>query len=446
MSTHDLIVLGAGSGGLATAIRAARYGARVALVEPGVLGGTCVNVGCVPKKAMWLASNLAETGRIAARLGFERCAVGFDWAAFVAHRQRYIDAIHAGYRERIDALGIDWVAAAGRFVDAGRIAAGDRTLEAPQIVVATGSRPQRPAFADGVGIDSDGFFALRQQPRRVAIVGNGYVAVELAGVLHALGSEVHLLIRGNRLLGSFDEEVARRLAGLYQADGIAIEAGFDTVGASMQEGEARIAAADGRELRTDTLIWAVGRRPDTRSLDLAAAGVACDAQGRIVVDDRQRTGVPGIHAVGDVTTAPALTPVAIAAGRALADRLFGGRPECRLDADDVPSVIFSHPPLGSVGLTEAAARERHGDAAVKVYSTAFRPMLTALAGGEARSFVKLVCVGEDERIVGLHVLGLGADELLQGFAVAVKMGARKADFDATIAIHPTSAEEVVLIE
>ncbi|ANB17187.1 glutathione-disulfide reductase [Dokdonella koreensis] len=446
MSTHDLIVLGGGSGGIATAIRAARHGARVALLEPSLIGGTCVNVGCVPKKAMWLAAELAQAGRLAATLGFAGSLGRLDWPAFIARRQRYIEAIHAGYRQRIDELGIEMIAAAGRFETAQRIVADGRVLEAPQIVVATGSRPLRPRFAANLGIDSDGFFALDACPRRAAIVGSGYVAVELAGLLHALGAEVDLLVRGDRLLAHFDEEIARRLTGLYDTAGLRVRAGFDTAAAEETADGLRVRAADGREVTADTLIWAVGRRPDTRALDLQAAGVTCDAQGHIVVDAWQRTSAAGVHAVGDVTAAPALTPVAIAAGRALADRLFGGQPERRLDAADVPTVIFSHPPLGSVGLGEAEARERYGDAAVKVYSTAFRPMLTALADGQARSFIKLVCVGEEERIAGLHVLGLGADELLQGFAVAVKMGARKADFDATMAIHPTSAEEVVLIE
>ncbi|MBB5015303.1 glutathione-disulfide reductase [Rehaibacterium terrae] len=442
----DLIVLGAGSGGLAGAIRAARHGARVALLEPGALGGTCVNVGCVPKKAMWLAAELAELRQVAAALGFAGAPGALDWPAFVARREAYIANIHASYRQRLGELGIALLPHAGRFVAAREIEAGGRRLRAAHVLIATGARPVRPDLPGReLGIDSDGFFALRAAPRRVAIVGSGYIAVELGGVLRALGSEVVLFVRGDRLLGRFDGEVSRALAGSMQARGVQLAFGHRLARVERRDVGYRLRCTDGSvSSGFDELLWATGRAPNVASLGLDAAGVTLDGEGHVAIDDWQATSAAGVYAVGDVTARPALTPVAIAAARRLMDRLFGGRAEARLDYDMIPTVVFAHPPVGSVGLGEEAARERFGDA-VRCYRTRFRPMLGALAGSDERTFMKLVCVGADERIVGLHVVGPGADEMLQGFAVALRMGARKADFDATVAIHPTAAEELVLL-
>lgn len=448
MSTaaYDLAVLGAGSGGIATAIRAARHGARVVVVESGTLGGTCVNVGCVPKKAMWLAAELAEAQRVAHEVGFDLQPGALRWPDFVARRSAYIDGIHASYRRRFDELGIELVAGRARFVAPHAVAVGARTIAARHVLVATGAHSRREPIPGGeLGIDSDGFFALRACPRRVAVVGSGYIAVELAGVLRALGAEVALFARGERLLRSFDHEIGDALAGAMRARGIEVAFGRRTVAvAKNAAGHALEFADGGRADGFDELIWATGRAPNTRDLGLDVAGVALDARGFIATDEWQDTSVAGVHAVGDVSGRIALTPVAVAAGRRLADRLFGGDAGAKLDYENVPTVVFSHPPLGTVGLSEQAARERHGDA-VRVYRARFRPMLTALAGGEERTLMKLVCVGADERLVGIHVIGVAADEMLQGFAVALKMGARKADLDATVAIHPTSAEELVLM-
>lgn len=442
----DLIVLGAGSGGLAGAIRAARHGARVALLEPGALGGTCVNLGCVPKKAMWLAAELAGLQRVAAEVGFATRPGALDWPAFVARRATYIADIHASYRQRLDELGIALLPQAGRFLAAHEVAAGGRRLRAPHVLIATGARPVRPDLPGReFGIDSDGFFALRAAPRRIAIVGGGYIAVELGGVLRALGSEVELFVRGERLLGRFDGEAAQALAGAMRAHGVGLAFGHRLERVERDDGGYRLRCTDGSVSDGfDELLWATGRAPNVGSLGLDAAGVALDADGHVAVDDGQATSAAGVYAVGDVTARPALTPVAIAAARRLMDRLFGGQAEARLDYAMIPTVVFSHPPVGSVGLGEEAARERYGDA-VRCYRARFRPMLGALAGSDQRTFMKLVCVGADERIVGLHVVGPAADEMLQGFAVALRMGACKADFDATVAIHPTAAEELVLL-
>ena len=445
----DLAVVGGGSGGLAAAFRAAGQGARVALLEPGELGGTCVNVGCVPKKAMWLAADLG------ARLGHAR-ALGFpvepacpDWAQLVASRQRYIANIHASYRRRIDEAGIVLLPARGRLAGNGRVDCDDGTqVEAEHILLATGGRPVRPDIPGAeMGIDSDGFFALSAAPARVAIIGGGYIGVELAGVLQSLGSQVELFARGGDLLKGFDPDVVERLRGNMHQAGIALHFGYSLAALEPGEGGGVRLRERGGDAGNpfDAVIFATGRRPNTDGLGLEAAGVRTADDGHIEVDAYQTTSAERIYAVGDVTGRLALTPVAIAEGRRLMDRLFGGDPDARVDHDQVPTVVFSHPPLGKVGLTEAEARERFGTDAVSCHRTTFRPMLHALADVQQHSMFKAVCVGEEKRVVGLHLVGEAADEILQGFAVAVKMGATLADFHATVAIHPTSAEEIVLL-
>jgi len=449
--SFDLIVIGGGSGGLAGAFRAASHGARVALLEPGALGGTCVNVGCVPKKAMWLAAELAQKIDIARQLGFDlpETPPALDWREFVADRQRYIENIHASYRRRLDEAGIALLPQRGRLVGADGVACADGVhLRAEHILLATGGHPVRPALPGAEhGIDSDGFFALCAAPERVAVVGAGYIAVELAGVLQALGSRVDLFVRGDRLLASFDADLGAQLVEDYRQHGIHTHFGHALHAVEQdRDGRVRLRAADGQATDPyDTLIFATGRRPNTTGLGLDAAGVACDERGFIIVDAQQRTNVAGIHAVGDITPQPALTPVAIAAARRLMDRLFGGQPDAAVDLADVATVVFSHPPIGKVGLSEAEARVRFGDADVHVYRTNFRPMLHALADSPQRSLFKLVCAGDERRVVGLHLLGEGADEMLQGFAVAIRRGIALQDLHDTIAIHPTSAEEIVLM-
>jgi glutathione reductase (NADPH) len=445
-SSFDLVVLGAGSAGVAMAIRAARHGAKVAVLEPGAIGGTCVNVGCVPKKAMWLAAELAEAQHLAREVGFDTQPGKLDWERFIAHRSGYITNIHASYRRRFDELGITYIAEAGHFAGPNRIVTATHELAAAHVLVATGSRPQREPIPGGeLGIDSDGFFALRASPRRVAIVGSGYIAVELGGVLRALGADVSLFARSERLLRLFDHELGEGLGQAMRTRGIELSFMRKTTQVTREPDGYALHFDDGFEARGfDELIWATGRNAHTTGLGLEQVGVALDAQGYVAIDDMQNTSAPNVYAVGDVTSRVALTPVAVAASRRLADRVFGGKPDAHLDYANIPTVVFSHPPVGTVGLSEESARELHGDA-VKVYRTGFRPMLTALAGGAEKTFMKLVCVGAEERIVGIHMIGVAADEVLQGFAVALKMGARKADFDATVAIHPTSAEELVLM-
>ena len=443
---YDLIVMGGGSGGLACAQRAAQYGARALVVESARLGGTCVNVGCVPKKVMWNAAQIAHAAHDAAEYGFDLSLAGHDWAALKQRRDAYVLRLNGIYERNLASRKVDLVRGRGTLAGAGRVMVDGVEYSAPHVVVATGGRPSVPAIPGaGLGITSDGFFELEERPRRVAIVGSGYIAVELAGVFSALGSEVSFVIRQDRVLRSFDTMLSDGLMRVMRDEGVAFAT--QAVPAALRRdpaGALRLGTEDGRELGPfDAVIWAIGRDPATDGIGLEQAGVELDARGQVVVDRYQTTRVAGLHAIGDITGHALLTPVAIAAGRRLSDRLFGGMVDRYLDYSNIATVVFSHPPIGTVGLTEAEAIERHGAAAVKVYTSGFVPMYHALTARKPRAEMKLVTLGPDEKIIGCHVIGAGADEMLQGFAVAVKMGATKRDFDDTVAIHPTSAEEFV---
>ena len=444
--TYDYIAIGGGSGGLATAQRAAEYGARAAVIEPARLGGTCVNVGCVPKKLMWNAASLQHGLEDAGGYGFDLQAHRHDWSRLKAARDAYVGHLNATYAANLAKRGIDWIKGPARFLDAHTLAVGEQRLSAPHITIATGGRPTWPALAGaGLGITSDGFFELTERPTRVAIVGSGYVAAELAGLFAALGSQVSVVLRHERLLRGFDVMLSTALGREMEQDGVALVTHALPAELVLHADGRELRLEDGRSLRgLDCVLWAIGRTPRGNELGLERPGVALDDDGFVITDRFQNTNVAGVYAIGDVAGREPLTPVAIAAGRRLADRLFGGQGERHLDYDLVPTVIFSHPPIGTVGLTEAAARELHGDA-VKTYVTSFVPMYYAFGTRKPRAEMKLVCVGADERIVGLHLIGQGADEMLQGFAVALKMGARKRDFDDTVAIHPTVAEELVTL-
>jgi glutathione reductase (NADPH) len=446
MEQFDFLVIGGGSGGLACAQRAAEYGARVALIESGRLGGTCVNVGCVPKKIMWNASEIDEALSDAPDYGFRLAAhPGLDWAALRAKRDAYVLRLVGMYAGSLGKRKIEVIEAAAAFSGGHTLTAAGRVLTAPHIVIATGGRPLVPSIPGApLGITSDGFFELAERPARVVVAGSGYIAIELAGILAGLGSEVTLVIRSLDVLRQFDAMLGESALMMLREMGVAVQQncrGEELV--RRAEGALELRLHDGRRLGPlDTMLWASGRVPNVEGLDLERSGVRLDPGGYITTDDFQNTNVPGIYAIGDVTGRMPLTPVAIAAGRRLADRLFGGKPERHLEYEWIPTVIFGHPPIGSVGLTEREARERHGKA-VHIYTSTFVPLYHAMTVRKPHTRMKLVTVGEDERIVGLHVIGPGSDEMLQGFAVAVRMGARKRDFDDTVAIHPTSAEEFV---
>ncbi len=442
----DLFVIGAGSGGLAAAQRAADYGARVAVAESGPLGGTCVNVGCVPKKVMWNAAAVAEAIELAPGYGFQVTAGEHDWAGLKARRDAYIERLNNMYAGNLDKRGITLLRGRASLVRGG-VRVNEAEYRARHIIIATGGRPAVPDLEGAeLGITSDDFFALESRPQRVLIVGSGYVSVELGGVFQALGSAVTIAVRRDGVLRDFDPMLREHLMDQMGRDGIGIETGAVPAALRREQDGLELLTTDGRRLGGfDAVLWAIGREPDTTELGLEAAGVRRDEHGFIPVDDWQDTNVEGLHAIGDVTGRIALTPVAIAAGRRLADRLFGGMDERRLDYQCIPTVIFSHPPIGTVGMTEPEAHAHHGDA-VRVYESRFTPMAYALSQRKVPAAVKLVTVGEDERIVGCHVIGQGADEMLQGFAVAIRMGASKRDFDDTVAIHPTSAEELVTLK
>ncbi len=444
MREFDLIVVGGGSGGLAAAQRAAEYGAKVALLEWDRLGGTCVNRGCVPKKIMWHAAELARQLSDSREYGFRLSLEGHDWPDLARRRGRYIRRLNAIYAKNLKRRGVERIAGHAAFSGLRAVAVNGSEYRARRILIATGGEPVVPEIPGAdLGGTSDDFFQLGSCPRRAAVVGAGYIAVELAGILRALGSEVTLHLRRKSVLRRFDEILQKAcLEGLSQS-GVRIVTDFVPAAVDRDSDGLRMASSSGaRTGPFDTLLWAVGRRPLVRGLNLEAAGVNCDSRGAIEVDAWQETTAAGVFALGDVTGHHELTPVAIAAGRRWADRQFGGMAKRRMDYSNIPTVVFAHPPLGSVGLGEEEARAAHGDS-VRCYRCEFVPLYYGIAAHKSKARMKLVTVGEEERVVGCHLAGPGADEMLQGFAVAVRMGARKADLDDTIAIHPTAAEELV---
>ena len=443
---YDLIVIGGGSGGLATAKRAAEYGARVVLIESGRLGGACVNVGCVPKKVMWNAADLAAGLHDAPEYGFRVTTEGHDWPLMKQKRDAYVLRLNGIHESLLAKYKVELIRGHACFLDAHTVTAADRKLTAKHIVIATGSRPLVPDIPGAeLGITSDGFFDLENLPKRVAVVGSGYIAIEVTGILAALGSKACLVLRKESALRDFDTMIGQATLKILRDEGV------DVVTSAVPESLARrsdgaldLTVEDGRRLGPfDTVIWAVGRGPVTDNLGIDKAGVKVDPQGYLRTDKYQVTNIENLYAIGDITGQAQLTPVAIAAGRRMADRVFGGMSDRYLDYENIPTVIFGHPPIGTVGMSEAQARNKYGDAAVTVFVSSFVPMYYAMTAIKPRCDMKLVTVGPEKKVVGVHVVGDGADEMLQGFAIAVRMGATKKDFDDTVAIHPTVSEELV---
>jgi glutathione reductase (NADPH) len=442
---YDLIAIGGGSGGLSAAERAAKYGAKCAVIESGPMGGTCVNVGCVPKKVMWYAGMLAHAVEDAKDYGFAAQSGALDWATLVKGRQGYIQGINDWYHTYLADSNIDEIVGTATFIDAHTVEVNGEQYTAEHIVISPGTKPIVPSTPGAeLGISSDGFFALQEQPKRMAVVGSGYIAVEIAGLMRALGTEVTLIIRREHVLGNFDAMLREVLMEEMVGSGINIMSSMEIEQVEKaDDGSLTLNCSGGHTLTGfDSLLWAIGREPNTAELNLPVTGVEVDKAGYIPTDEYQNTNVAGVYAVGDVTGRAALTPVAIAAARRLADRLFNNQAERKLDYENIATVVFSHPPIGTVGLSEDEARVQHGDA-VKVYTSRFTPMYHALTEHKTQTAMKLVCVGAQEKVVGIHIIGLGADEMLQGFAVALRMGATKKDLDDTVAIHPSSAEEFV---
>jgi glutathione reductase (NADPH) len=448
MSKHyDYICLGGGSGGIASANRAAMYGAKVALIEGKHLGGTCVNVGCVPKKVMWHAAQVAEAINLyAADYGFDTEIKNFNWDTLIESREAYIGRIHQSYDRVLGNNKVDVIEGYGKFVDSNTIEVNGELYTADHISIAVGGAPIIPDIEGAeFGIDSNGFFELNAQPKRVAVVGAGYIAVELAGVMQSLRSDVHLFVRKHAPLRNFDSMIVETLTEVMAEHGPHLHTHSTPEKVTKEsDGSLTLTFADGKTHNTDCLVWAIGRRPVTESLNLAAAGVTVSDSGHIPVDEYQVTSASNIYALGDIMEGGIeLTPVAVKAGRQLSERLFNGKTNAKMDYDLVPTVVFSHPPIGTIGLTEEQAIAQYGEDNIKVYTSGFTAMYTAVTKHRQPCKMKLVCAGDDEKIVGLHGIGFTVDEMIQGFAVAIKMGATKADFDNTVAIHPTGSEEFV---
>ncbi|UNI19973.1 Glutathione-disulfide reductase [Purpureocillium takamizusanense] len=461
----DYLVLGGGSGGLGSARMASgKFGTKAIVVEAKRLGGTCVNVGCVPKKVTFNAAAIAEAIHDSKAYGFSvQQTAPFDWTTFKHKRDAYVKRLNGIYERNLNNDKVEYLHGWGKLVSKNQVEVtlddGSKVLvNAKKILVAVGGRPSSPPKIPGAefGINSDGFFEIEKQPKKVAIVGAGYIAVEFAGMFNALGTETHLIIRHNTFLRHFDPMIQESVTKEYERLGVHLHKNSNTTKVEKDaNGKLTVTYKDdsGHESSVsdvDELIWAVGRVPETSGIGLEEAGVKLNEKGFVVVDEYQNSSVDNIYALGDVTGQVELTPVAIAAGRKLAHRLFGP-PEfkaAKLDYSNIPSVVFAHPEVGSIGLTEPQAIEKYGKDNIKVYKTGFTAMYYAMMDPEQKgpTNYKLITTGPDEKVVGLHIMGQGSGEMLQGFGVAVKMGATKADFDSCVAIHPTSAEELVTLK
>ncbi len=449
LTEFDLLVIGGGSGGVATANRAASYGANVGIFEKNRLGGTCVNVGCVPKKIMWTAASLRHNIDESIDYGFNCEIKGHNWNLLKNKRDAYIKKLNEGYEGGLKSNKVTVFNSFAKFVEPKVIMADNNLFTAKHIVLAVGGKPIIPDIPGcDHGITSDDFFNLSSCPEKIVIVGGGYIAVEIGGLLHSLGTEVTLVIRKNSLLTNFDEIIRDNLMLQMQNTGINIER--ETEIQNITENKNRnldISLKSGKKItEVDTLLWATGREPNTNGIGIPKSGVIVNPDGSIPTNKFQETNVKGIYALGDIVRKFELTPVAIAAGRRLADRLFGGEKDRHLEYTDIPSIVFSHPPIGTVGLTEQQAVKAFGPDQINVYETKFTPMHFAFSQEKVPSVMKLVVCGEEEKIIGIHLMGIGSDEMLQGFAVSLKMGATKRDFDNTVALHPTAAEELVTLK
>lgn len=445
MREYDIIAIGGGSGGIATMNRAGEHGAKAAVIEEKKLGGTCVNVGCVPKKIMWYGAQIAESfHHYGPDYGFTSSDIQFDFAKLRQNREAYIDRARSSYDGSFKRNGVDLIEGRAHFVDSHTVSVNGELIRAKHIVIATGARPSIPTIPGAeLGGSSDDVFAWEQLPESVAILGAGYIAVELAGVLHALGVKTDLFVRRDRPLRTFDSYIVEGLVNEMEKTGLPLHTHKVPVKLEETEQGITIHFEDGSSHTASQVIWATGRRPNVDGLELEKAGVTLNERGFIQVDEYQNTVVDGIYALGDVTGEKELTPVAIKAGRTLSERLFNGKTSAKMDYTTIPTVVFSHPAIGTVGLTEDQAIKEYGQEHIKVYKSSFTSMYSAVTNHRQESRFKLITAGADEKVVGLHGLGYGVDEMIQGFAVAIKMGATKADFDATVAIHPTASEEFV---
>ncbi|MFA7586398.1 MAG: glutathione-disulfide reductase [Novosphingobium sp.] len=443
---YDLFVIGAGSGGVRASRIAASHGARVAVAEEHRIGGTCVIRGCVPKKLLVYGSHFAHELHDAAGMGWTIEGARFDWATLRDNVLKDVDRLERAYTSTLDNNKVDHFAERAVVTGPQSVRlSGGRTITARHILIAVGAWPVMPAFPGNEHcITSNEVFHLDRFPQRIVIQGAGYIALEFAGIFNALGAEVTVVNRSDQILRSYDEEIRERLLQIMQARGVVFRLGHPIEGVGkLEDGSLRVSTAgNGGELLADAVMVATGRRPKTDGLGLETAGIALGAHGEIPVDAWNATSCPSIHAVGDVTDRVQLTPVAIREGHAFADTVFGGTPRT-IDYDCIPSAVFSQPPIGAVGLTEAQARAKFAD--VKVFRSDFRPMKNIFSEQAERGLYKMVVDGKTDRVLGLHLIAPEAPEVLQAAAIAVKAGLTKADFDATVALHPSMAEELVLM-
>ncbi len=438
--SYDLVVIGGGSAGVRAARMAATRGARVAIIEADRLGGTCVNVGCVPKKLMVYASAFAGAVTDAAGFGWQVSEAEFDWQRFIAAQDAEIRRLNGVYQRLLERTGVDVIDGRARLESARRVTVDDRTLEADNLVLATGGRPFVPDVPGaGFGVVSDAVFSLPELPRRLAIVGGGYIAAEFAGIFAGLGVEVTLIYRGPLFLRGFDNDIRASLATEMTRRGIELRFNVDIDRLEAVDGGVMVAGRDGESFTADLVLWATGRVPCTSKLGLEEVGVDLDPNGAVVVDELSATSVDGVWAIGDCTDRMALTPVAIAEAMALVETLDGN--PTAVDYANIPTAVFSQPPAATVGLREDEARA--AGHAVDIYRSTFRPLAHTLSGREEHTMMKLVVDRETDRVLGVHMVGADAAEIVQGFAVALKTGATKRQLDATVGIHPTAAEEFV---
>jgi glutathione reductase (NADPH) len=438
----DLFVLGAGSGGVRAARMAARYGARVAIVEERHFGGTCVHRGCIPKKLLVYGAHVAEELEDARGYGWSFDGVRFDWPTLVRNKDAELARLDGVYRRILDQAGVTILEGRGVFEGPNTIRVGERCVTAEHILIATGSRPSRPDVPGaGLGITSDDAFGLESLPSRVLITGAGYVALEFACIFRALGVETHVVHRGERILRGFDADLAKSVEANLRAKGIELHLGRQVARITAEGAETSVHLEGGDVLSGDLLLHGIGRRPNVAGLGLEAAGVRLDARGAIAVDGHYRTSAPHIFAVGDVIDRMPLTPVALAEGMAVANTLYAGEGPATVDYDLVPTAVFTMPQAATVGLTEDEARRRGHE--LRIFRSEFRPLVHTLSGRKERTMVKLVVDAETSRVLGCHLVAADAAEIIQGFATALVCGATKAQFDATLAVHPSVAEELV---
>jgi glutathione reductase (NADPH) len=440
---HDLFVIGAGSGGIRASRISHHLGGRVAIAENYRIGGTCVIRGCIPKKLLAYAAHYAEDFEDARGYGWSIEGASFSWPDLIANKNREIARLSKVYTDGFTRVGITVIEGTAKLVDAHTVEIGGRRVTAQNLLVATGGWPVKPAIP-GIehAITSNEAFELPALPKRILIVGGGYVAVEFAGIFHGLGAEVTLSYRGGQILRGFDDDVRKQLHDEMVKKGVRILLNHTVSGIARRANGTLEASANGGKIECDAVMFATGRKPNTAGLGLTEVGVKLDEEGGVTVDRFCRSSVPNIYAVGDVTNRIALTPVAVREGAAVAMTLFGGV-ETPFDLDDIPSAVFSQPPVGTVGLTEAKAVAKFGK--IDIYKASFKPLKHTLSGRDERTLMKLVVDAASQRVVGAHMVGADAPEIIQGIAVGVKAGLTKQQFDATVGIHPTAAEEFLTL-